>query len=81
MISPQEFQQLKDQVERATSEQDRDRGALDELKKQAKKDFGVKSLKECRELIEKLDKEEKNKEREFRKAQEEFDNKWSVKIL
>lgn len=67
---------LKEKVEEAQSKADKAEGALNEVLKTIKKEFGCKSLKEAKVKLKKLKKEEAKAEEEFDKAMTEFEEKW-----
>lgn len=79
-ISRDEYEQTRKRVEEVTRERDRAAGALAELKKQLKEEFGVTSEKQARALQEKLDKESADLERQYRQAEKELEEKWGDKL-
>ena len=70
------FTALKQKAEDAQREADKAQGALDQLKERLKKEFQCNSLKDAETLLRKLEKEEKEAEREFDKSLAEFEDKF-----
>ena len=76
----QEYERLKARVEEITRERDRSAGALEELKKRIKDEFGVSTEKQAHDLQKKLDADVERLSAEFAKAKEELDRKWGDKL-
>lgn len=79
-IDLRRFTELKSQVESLQKKADRSQGALDQLKVQLKKEFGVDTLEEAEKLSTKLDREEKECEREYLQALARFEKQWKDKL-
>lgn len=54
----EEFQRLKSRIAEKQREADKAQGALDEIMKQLKEDFGCDSLEEAREMLNRLEAKE-----------------------
>lgn len=65
MIDVEEYQELKETVERLQKESDKAEGALQQLKKQMKDEFGCSSIKEAKSLILSLEQEEKTTTKQY----------------
>jgi hypothetical protein len=63
---------LKDELDRKRSEADRLTGVYDETKKQIAKDFGCKTLKEARVLLDELKEAEDKAKRKLDRALDEY---------
>ena len=75
-----EYERLKARVDEITRERDRSAGALAELKKRIKDEFGVSTEEQARKLQAKLDAEVEQLSKEFAKAKEELDKKWGDRL-
>lgn len=71
-IDTEAFLRLKRQADRARSEADKASGALAALKAQLEEKFGCKTLKEARKLLEEMQHEGKDLEKEFKAKLKEF---------
>lgn len=71
-----QYQRLKAKVEAARKRADKAAGALDQLKKQLKDEFGCTDLKAAKALLKKLESSEAEAERAADAAMEAFDEKW-----
>lgn len=67
------FQKLREQVEELQTEKSKAEGVLESLKKELKKDYGVKTIKEGKALLKKLQKELEEEEAEFESQMGEFE--------
>lgn len=76
MSSVEKFTRLKKQVVRVQREADKAQGALDEIMKRLRKEFGSKTLVEAEKLLKRFTKEEKELERQFTKDFRSFEKKW-----
>lgn len=76
-MNEEEYKALKRQAEEAKAEADRAQGALDNLKKRLKEDFGVNDLKSARNLLKELEREKLSAEKQFNKALEDYKKKWN----
>jgi capsid protein len=74
------YERLKARVDETTRERDRSSGALEELKKRIKDEFGVSTERQARELQTKLDLEVERLSKEFQAAKEELEKKWGDKL-
>jgi len=79
-ITVAQFEQLKKKVECLRSERDKASGELKAVRNTIAKEFGCKSLKEAKELLGELKKEEEELKEDLDEAWEEFDQKWGDKL-
>lgn len=73
MIMLDDFESLKRKVAELQSRKDRADGALAEHMKRLKKDYGVASLKEAEQLLEKLKEDEQDKAGRYLAAKKDFE--------
>jgi len=71
------YLQIEKKVEAAQQEADQAEGAISELMKQLKKDFGCSSLSEAKRERKKLKKQAEESKAAFEKALDDFEEKWS----
>lgn len=71
----QEFLRLKKEVDRLQREKDKADGAIDQLMKELEQ-FGCSSLEEAKQLLKKLEREERETERKFTKLFKRFNKRW-----
>jgi C4-type Zn-finger protein len=64
-INLHEYQQLKSSLDRMQKESDRAEGALQQLKKQMKDEFGCSTIKEAKALVSDLDQQEKTTSKQY----------------
>jgi len=67
---------LKKKVERAQQEADKAEGALEQVMKQLKKEFGCSTLEEAKKKLKVLEKQKQKAEKDFEIAVEEFEEEW-----
>lgn len=67
---------LKKTVEEAQQNADKAEGALEQVMKQLKDDFGCSTLVEAKKKLKQLQKQEENITIEFEEAVESFEKKW-----
>lgn len=67
------FQELRTRSEELQREQSKAEGALEQLKKELKAEFGVDTIKGAKQLLVQLEKEEREAEEEFKQALEAFE--------
>lgn len=70
----EDFENLKSKIEELKNKKSRAEGALEQVKDQLKKDFGVNDLKEASLLLEKIDKEIKSDQSKLDELLEEIEN-------
>lgn len=70
---------LKKTVEEAQQNADKAEGALEQVMKQLKDDFGCSTLVEAKKKLKQLQKQEENITTEFDEAVESFEEKWEGK--
>jgi DNA repair ATPase RecN len=75
-----QYNQIKRQVEEAQKKADQAEGALNQIMKQLKTEFGCKTLEEAEAKLRKLNQETKLSSKEFEKALIDFNEKWGVKL-
>lgn len=71
------FVKLKKRVEEAKQEADKAEGALAQVLKQLKSEFGCNSLGDAEKKLEQLEKEKKIAKRRFDKAVNVFEESWN----
>ena len=71
-----EYHSLKTEVETRRKALERAVGALEATEKRMKADFGCKSFKEAKALLEEATDEEHAAERRLKKTREAFETKW-----
>ena len=80
MIDLKEYQKLKDKSEKAKADFSRAEGALSQQMKKLEEDFDCDSIEKAEKLLTKLEKEEKNAEKEYEKEFTTFKEKWEEKL-
>jgi hypothetical protein len=75
-----DFLALQRRVEELRREADRAAGALSQLKQNLKDDYGVKTLKEAKRLLEKFRKEELAALKDYTAKKKAFEAKWGDKL-
>lgn len=75
-----DYHSLKAEVETRRKALERATGALEATEKRMKDDFGCKTYKEAKAMLEEAKEEEVAAERRLKKAQEAFEDKWK-KVL
>lgn len=68
---------LKKQVETAQQKADQAEGALGEVMKQLKKEFGCNTLNDAKRKLKQLKKQSESSKEEFQTAFEKFEEDWS----
>ena len=71
---------LKKRVESAQQETDKAEGALGEVMKQLKTEFGCTTLKEGKRKLKQLEIQEASSKEEFDNAVEKFEDDWSEEL-
>jgi predicted nucleic acid-binding Zn-ribbon protein len=71
-----DYQALKRSVEELTRRRDEAKGALAQVMKDIRKDFGCKTLKEAKTLLRKLQEKEQKLYKKYTRAKAEFEEKW-----
>lgn len=77
MAKLDKYLQLKKRVEAAQQRADQAEGALGEVMKQLKRDFGCDTLGEAKKKLKQLEKQEASSKEEFDTAFEQFEENWS----
>lgn len=80
MIVGDDFQKLQRQVEQIREAKAKADGAVGEILKRLKKEFGCKSLAEAQRKLKELEQEERDQFVAYREARDEFDKKWKDKL-
>jgi predicted nucleotide-binding protein (sugar kinase/HSP70/actin superfamily) len=80
MIVGDDFQKLLRKVEKIKQEKSRADGALEQVLKRLKEEFGCKSLTDAKRLLEKLGQEERDLFTAYNEARRRFDKKWKAKL-
>jgi len=70
------YMALKSKVEEAQQEANKAEGALEEITKRLKKEFGCADLVAAKRKLKLLKKQKQKIETEFEEAMEEFEEKW-----
>ena len=76
----QELLKLKTKVENAKTKQAKAKGALEQILKQIKKEFGCKNLKEAEALLKKLKEQETKAKQKYEKALTKFQDEWKEQL-
>jgi len=71
------YMELKKRVEQAQQEANKAEGALEQVMKQLKKEFGCTTLEQAEKKLSILEKQEQKAKIEFENAIEEFEEKWN----
>lgn len=80
MAKIDKYLRLKKQVETAQQRADQAEGALGEVTKQLKKEFGCSTLSEAKKKLKQLERQEASSKEEFDNAVEEFESKWNKNL-
>lgn len=70
------FLELKEQVEAAQQKADKAEGALEEVLKQLKRDFGCATIEAAQKKLKQLNKEKEKLEEEFNAGLEQYEKDW-----
>ena len=70
------YLKLKKKVELAQQQADQAKGALQEIMKQLKKEFGCNTLQEAKKKLKQLERQKKSSKKEFDEAVEKFEEDW-----
>ena len=81
MIDLKVYQKLQTRVTEQQRETDKAQGALEELKRQLKKEFGCDNVREAKTLLAELEQEQEEAERAFTVAMEEFETQFGETLL
>lgn len=76
MTALQKYTRLKKRVDEAQQAADKAEGALGQVMKQLKADFGCSTLKEAERKLKALGKQEAAAKKDFDEAVEEFEENW-----
>lgn len=76
VVSEEQYRKLKRDVDSTRSEAQRAKGAYEQLMTQLKNEFGCKTLKEAKALLEDMEAKKEKAEKEFEKAMREYEKKW-----
>lgn len=76
MIDIKRFEQIKRDLEAKQREQDEARGALTQITRQIKEEFGCENLEVADKKLKELEKEERELERRYEDELEAFEKKW-----
>jgi len=79
-VSLDQYQKLKQRVDRLQREADKAAGARAERLKRLEDEFGCKSIKEAEKLLAKLEAEAKKVESDYQQAAAEFYEEWGDKL-
>lgn len=70
------FRRLKKEVDTATAEAQRAKGALDQLTSQLESEYGCKSAKEATALLDRLELQADEAQKKFQRVLKEYERKW-----
>lgn len=76
MISLDDYQALKRKVETIRRDKDKARGALDQVMSDIKEEFGVKTIKEAKLLLTKLELDRQMAADKYLAKKKKFEEKW-----
>lgn len=80
MITFDDFESVKRQVDKAQRERDKSLGVIEELKKSLKENFGCDNEEEATALLDEMKKEEQRLLRLWNKKFTAFKKKWGEKL-
>lgn len=80
MIVGDDFESIKRTVEDLKRKRDKAKGALDQVMKRNRKEFGVKTIEELAALHKKEEAEERKKGETYFKVKKGFDKRWKKKL-
>ena len=80
MDNIEKFNQLKKTIEEAQQKADRAAGALEQIMKTLKAEFGCANLEEAEMKLLSLQKQTTKAKKDFENALEDFEEKWEGKI-
>jgi len=80
MADLKKYMQLKKRVEQAQQDSDKAEGALGEVMKRLKAEFGCSTLAEAEKKLKALKKQSDIVQKKFDDAMEEFEEKWPDEI-
>lgn len=80
MIVLDNLSELIRKVERLKEQKSKSRGALDQLLKRLKKEFGCNSLKEAKVLLKKKEEEERSLAIQYSKKKKRFEERWKGEL-
>jgi predicted transcriptional regulator len=80
MITADDFLSLQRRVQQLQRDRDKAAGAVDQLMKQLRKEFGCKSIEQAEALLEKYKDEELAALKEYNTAKAAFERKWADKL-
>jgi predicted nucleic acid-binding Zn-ribbon protein len=75
-ITEEDYRRLKSEVEEAVEQAQRARGALDQLMRQLEEEFGCKTLKQAKLVLEELRDKRDRLQEKFNQAVKEYNEKW-----
>ena len=70
------FRRLKKEVDDATAEAQRAKGALDQLASQLKDEYDCNNIKEATALLEEFEGKAEEAQKKFQRALKEYERKW-----
>lgn len=76
MLAIDNLPELIRKVEKLKERKQKSQGALDELLKRLKKEFGCSSIKEAKDMLEMKSEEERKAARKYTKMKRRFEKKW-----
>lgn len=79
-MKPEEFQRLRRRIDRHNREIDRAKGALGQIKKQFREEFGCESLENAKAKLKKQRARQKQLEGQQEQLLEEFKEEWQEEL-
>jgi len=76
----EQYKELKDKADKAQQNHNKAEGALDQIKRQLKEDFGCSSLKDAKNKLKMLTKEVAEAEKDLQNAMDEFESEWEDEL-
>lgn len=77
-IDERKYEKIQRQYKELEAEVNRSEGVVAQLKKELRKEFKVKTIKEAKKLLAKLEKEQKKEEADFNQKLQEFEEKYDT---
>lgn len=75
-ITEEQYKKLKQDVERAKTESDQARGALNQLMSRLQEEFECEDVEEAKQLLARLEKESEKAYKDFADAMDAYKEKW-----
>ena len=79
-LNLKEIVTFREKIDRLKKEADKAEGASEQLEKEMRAEFGVKTIEEARKLLEEREETDRKMERLLQKEMTKFNEKWEGKI-